>query len=270
MESNEDEEGGSSKENRFPKPVLKVHSCDQPNRISCAICNLTVLTKIAKRSSISGIQSKTKFKSNAVLWEQYDHVYASVYSKVDWNAEKLYGCKECKSMFGNTKYREAQSKIEPRDNQENLQQDDPPDIAEIPKETHQTRTTRQSMQCTKPPSKKNPNCEICKKTKYDKKGHKIPVTLLTYRNKNEKLHKAEKALLEFASIHKDNGTRYSEAAQRILLTKTTRSLFNADVAYHRQPCYSNFTCPSWKRKFETKLESEKVEEPMLEEFMDLV
>lgn len=50
------------------------------------------------------------FKATPVLWEPYDHVYASVYKKNNWDDEKLYGCKICKGMVRNDAYRKSQSK----------------------------------------------------------------------------------------------------------------------------------------------------------------
>ena len=52
---------------------------------------------------------------------------------------------------------------------------------------------------------------------------KIPVITMYIRKDTEKLHKAEKKLLEFAKIHKDNGTKYAAAAEPILLTSSAGS-----------------------------------------------
>ena len=64
-------------------------------------------------------------------------------------------------------------------------------------------------------------------------------------------------MLEYAKIHKDNGTEYAAALKRILQTNSARTFFAADVGYHRRECYMNFTGDSWKQGFE-----EKKKEPM--------
>ena len=62
---------------------------------------------------------------------------------------------------------------------------------------------------------------------------------MTFRKADEEEHKAEKQLIEFAEIHL--------AANRILLTKSAKSHFAADVGYHK-PCYDNFRSPAWRRE----------------------
>ena len=59
------------------------------------------------------------------------------------------------------------------------------------------------------------------------------------------LHEAEKSSIEFPKIHKEKGTKYADAGERILLSlNTTSTLFAADVAYHAK-CYHTFRSPSW-------------------------
>ena len=59
------------------------------------------------------------------------------------------------------------------------------------------------------------------------------------------LHEAEKSSIEFPKIHKEKGTEYADAGERILLSlNTTSTLFAADVAYHAK-CYHTFRSPSW-------------------------
>ena len=77
-------------------------------------------------------------------------------------------------------------------------------------------------------------------------------------------------MLEFADIHNGNGSRFYDAAQRILLTNSIRSLFLSDVAYHRYPCYKNFTGNGWKRTFAPKVVEAANDNDVLMEFLDLV
>ena len=271
METNEDGEDDSCKSPNLPKPVLRIHACEQPNSVTCAICNVTVDKKNAKRRNISLIQKKDTFKTNAILWEQYEHVYASTYHKVDWNAEKLYGCKSCKAMFSNSSLREAQKIKQVTDHPEENHTENT-----ISMPTSEERNDKQSKRASSRRSVKysttvrKPVCIICNKERYDRKHNKIPVITISYRKEGERLHQAEKKLLEYAKIHDEHGTKFYEAAQRILLTNSTKSLFAADVGYHRLGCYMQFTTCSWKRKFIRKDEPVPTEDTLVDEFLDLV
>ena len=77
-------------------------------------------------------------------------------------------------------------------------------------------------------------CIICNGDKTDKKGHLLPVVIITLRPEGtDTVHLAEQTLLKFAKIHQKHETRYKEAAERIFVTRGVRPLFNSDVGYHR-------------------------------------
>ena len=269
MEENEDGDtaGGPS----LPKPKLKLLSSPLPNLIICSICNASTDKKHAKRKGIAPIKKRDAFKANAVLWEDYDHVYALVFLKVDWNAETLYGCKDCKALFSNSAHRENQTKkqINDVDHEVNETASSRDPAPEPPKQTSEKRMSGRSAFRYRT-DKENPVCIICSKEKFDKKHHKLPVVIISNRKEGEKLHEAEKRLLEFAHIHNVNGSRYYDAAQRILLRNSIKSLFLADVGYHRYPCYINFTSNAWKRSFAPKQDEASKDNEMLTEFLDLV
>ena len=73
-------------------------------------------------------------------------------------------------------------------------------------------------------SKENFTCIICAQKKKDKHGKEIHISTMTFRKADEEEHKAEKQLIEFAEIHLAKYTKHTEAANRILLTKSTKSL----------------------------------------------
>ena len=67
-------------------------------------------------------------------------------------------------------------------------------------------------------------------------------------------HLAEATLLSYARIHQTYDTKFKEAAERILLQRTTRSLYDADVGYHKVECYVNFRSKHWEALEENKEE----------------
>ena len=92
------------------------------------------------------------------------------------------------------------------------------------------------------------SCIICNEKKYKRKGRVVPLVLITLRDNTTKSHKAEEKLKEFADIHLSNSrTPYLDGAKRIRLQLNVKSLFAADVSYHRD-CYLNFRSPKWKRR----------------------
>ena len=270
----EDEDGASSGAPSLPKPMLKINSSLQPNLIICSICNASSDKKHAKRKGITPIVKRENFKANAVLWESYEHVYSSVFQKVDWNAETLHGCKDCKALFSNANHREKQPKKQIKsdgtvDGHEHIEHAAPQNDIPDAEQNTQKRNSGRGIYKYKT-SKDNPVCIICLREQYDKKHHKIPVITISNRREGEKLHEAEKKLLEYAHIHEVSGSRYHSAGQRILLQNSIRSLFLQDVAYHRQPCYKNFTTNTWKRSIAPKDDPASDESVILTEFLDLV
>ena len=105
-----------------------------------------------------------------------------------------------------------------------------------------TRSTDTSYQT----AKDDICCIICKTIKTDSYGRKIPAHYMEMRLENKELHQAEEQLVEFANLHVSRETKYKDAAHRILLQKTIKSLFLGDVGFHNE-CYNNFRAPSWKK-----------------------
>ena len=91
------------------------------------------------------------------------------------------------------------------------------------------------------------HCVICNKVQYDAKTRaSLLLWTMDLKNHGDDLHETEKTLIEFPKIHKEKGTKYADAGERIFLSLNTIStLFAADVAYHAK-CYHTFRSPSWK------------------------
>ena len=84
---------------------------------------------------------------------------------------------------------------------------------------------------------------------------------------DKQFHQAEEQLLYYADIHISRNTKYKEGANRILLTKSIKSLYLSDVGYHKV-CYDNFLSPSWDRELKSKVTSS--DEHIIQEFVNLV
>ena len=87
-------------------------------------------------------------------------------------------------------------------------------------------------------------------------------------------HQAEETLTKFANIHIQNvtkvhGTKYKDAAQRILLQQNVSTLFAANVSYHKD-CYQSFRSPCWE-KSPQKPKSDKIRhDDEITEFFKLI
>ena len=57
----------------------------------------------------------------------------------------------------------------------------------------------------------------------------------------------EKKLIEYTEIHISNNTKFKSVGERILLTLSAKSMFAADVGYHKS-CYDVFRSPKWNKK----------------------
>ena len=109
------------------------------------------------------------------------------------------------------------------------------------------------------------HCVIYSKVQYDARAP-LPLRTTDLKKHGVDLHEAEKTLIEFAKIHKEKGTKYADAGERIILSLNTIStLFAADVAYHGK-CYHTFRSPSWK--IESKNQSKDPEN--LDEFVSVI
>ena len=90
------------------------------------------------------------------------------------------------------------------------------------------------------------SCIICNEKKYEK-GRVLPLVLITLRDNTTKSHLAEEKLKKSSNIHLNcEKSPYQAGAKRIQLQLNVKSLFAADVCYHRR-CYINFTSPGWTR-----------------------
>ena len=95
--------------------------------------------------------------------------------------------------------------------------------------------------------------------------------MIEMRKEGQALHEVEKRLIECAKIHDVKDTKHMEAATRILLLASARSLFAADVCYHKT-CYAAFTGGAWHREENVKEADNKYDLPIIkiEEFFNLV
>ena len=110
-------------------------------------------------------------------------------------------------------------------------------------------------------------CVICNKVQY-KATTRAPLLLRTLdlKKHGDDLNEAEKTSIEFANIHKEKGTKYADAGERILLSLNTISaFFPTDAAFHAK-CYHTFRSPSWK--IESKNLSRNSED--LDEFVSVI
>ena len=75
-------------------------------------------------------------------------------------------------------------------------------------------------------------------------------------------HEAEKRLIKCAKIDDVKDTKHKEAATRILLLTSVRSLFSADVCYHKN-CYAGFKGRAWHREENVKEADNKSDLPVI-------
>ena len=89
---------------------------------------------------------------------------------------------------------------------------------------------------------------ICNIVKFDwKTRKKVSTTMIELRKEGQVVHEPQKRLIECAKIHDVKDTKHKEVATRFLLLVSGRSLFAADVCYHKN-CYAAFTGGTWHRK----------------------
>lgn len=275
MESGEDNEKRSEKV--FPKPVFKTRQSTYLGRVTCAICFESCLKRNAKRCNFETIRNKTNFRTFSENWTKYDHEYNKVLSLVDWDSDKeLMAHKSCKGKFLKEAFMTAQRKIsnQPPNQPENIDSVIPSSSNAMQiEETNVRRSTRQSCSYTSANDKEK-LCIICNENKRGAKGKDLPVIEMTYKKDNEEKHLTEQTLIEFSKLHLEyNNENYKLASQRILLASTVKSLFEANVAYHRN-CYNNFRTPYWRTKYKKVEDSKNSDKRVLvdleEEFSTLV
>ena len=89
------------------------------------------------------------------------------------------------------------------------------------------------------------HCIICCERKNDTKGRLVPVTIITLRSMESNKHLTEETLKKFNSFHLKHGTKYKDAAERIMSIDGTTSLFTANVGYHSY-CHKLFRSSHWE------------------------
>ena len=224
----------------LPEPRLKLLPRD-PGRVYCDICDNNWSNKTHKKKKQVFVADKEKVKARAKQWNQYDHEYSKVFNKVDWSQPSITQCDSCRRQFHSDSFMGSQEKqVEESTSTVTSPITTPTLVAASDAVPARYSSRKRCSYDTKRDVEEEKKCIICKTTKKDGKGRNIPVTLITLRDAKDNDHVAEKTLLEFAKIHVKHNTIYKEAAERILLVKTTKSLFNADVGYHKEQCYASF------------------------------
>ena len=231
----------------FPNPKLKTRPSVYHGRILCQICFGSTTTKNLNRCKFEKKTNIENFKSFAERWQLYEHDYSYVYKMIDFsNFSDKYAHKQCKGKFLKESYLQSQTKknITTTPISSSIDIDDQPST---PKETTTDSLRKSNRRSLKYSStKEEKKCIICNEHKYQK-GRLIPLLNLTLQDKSSKSYRAEKTLEEYANIHKKTGNKkYVDGANRILLTISSKSLFAADVAYHKS-CYDNFRASWWKK-----------------------
>ena len=256
MEENGNSDGSFSPTS-LPDPKLQTTPVIFKGKVCCAICFSGTDRKHAKRAGLQRILDVENFLRTASKWQQYDHQYSEVYTKID-GSQDLYGHKSCKSNFlSNGPFMKRQKKKVLEIDLLAVTQQQNQDVKEVPMEVEDCRkSTRQQLKYTT--SQAIPECIICNEKKYTEKGIEIPVKMMSVRSTNDLVHHVEKTLLEFAKIHKDQRTKYADAAERILLTKSTKSLFAADIGFHMNECYMKFRSTHWKTKFQVSRNTDEI------------
>ena len=272
MDSSQDDAStsGNVMSSLSTEAVLKTSSpIVEKGRISCAICFIGNTRKHLKRSGFEKILDINKFKVKALEWCKFDHEYNSIYGKLDWAfTQEVFAHKKCKSIFFKETFMSCQ-KLKISEVQVDI--DSSPNNAIECIEVQQQFLPRKSARKENiyHSSPKDIKCIICAEVKKDKTGKVIPIKTITFRNIGETVHAAEKRLVEFANIHVNKESMYKAGGERILLTLSTKSLFAADVGYHRA-CYESFRSPKWKKEKEKEDLHNSSREIDVKEFLNLV
>ena len=246
----------------LPKPFL----CTVPripDRVYCEACEKSVDKKNWKGRLKKVV--KEVFKSKAEAWAGRIHQLNVVYSRVDWLNDDYFLCNSCHSTFYHENHMQTFPQIESLKSESPQETETSPLLPSVDESassssTNPTPLLRRSSSRKRLSSdtnkdvdengkkKKENACIICNSVKKDDKGRIIQPTIITLR-RDDGDHLAEETLLRFARIHQQHDTCFKEAAERILLEHTIKSLFLSDVCYHLDQCYTPFR----HKKFE-KLE----------------
>ena len=216
------------------RPVYK-------GNIICKICFASSSIKNLNRSNLQKILNFEKFIDYAQRWKQYDHEYNKVYDAIDLtNSSDKYAHKACKRKFLKESYLTSQKT--PRTSCEIPQQNELGTEIQNQTVVDPRRSNRKSLRYSL--SNVERKCIICNKKKYHK-GRLLPLCNITLKQGGSQIYIAEEKLIEFAHLHiNNNNLKYIEAANKMLLTNTSKSFFAADVSYHKC-CFYNFRSSWW-------------------------
>ena len=241
----------------LPEPRMQIVSRIE-NKVYCDICERSWLKKNNKlRKYVTGID-QDKFKGRAFEWKAYEHKFKDVYDKVDWSRGNFFVCGTCRRTFFDDNVKNAcQYQIEPStsSNTSHITISDETDDLKTEDGNSFCRRSSRKRQSYEAKRDVNMECVICKSVKKDKKGRILPVTIITLRDVCDpsKAHIAERTLEQFSRIHIKHNTIFKDAAERILLISGTKSLFAADVGYHKKQCYALFRHKKYLRLDEPKV-----------------
>ena len=231
---------------KLPEPKFSLTHVYRGN--TCQICFAGDVRKNRRRQQFQKISDVESFKNLANRWQEVDHTYRNVYHTVDWTSkDDKYAHKACKNVFFDKRSLERQTRLlsaeRPREADHCQQSSSNQERGEI---ENTSRPIRRSMRkeyeySSSWTDESKKKCIICNAEKKEK-GRTVPVQTIAL------TEKAQRTLEEFAHIHIENSNeKYVAGAKRILLTLTSKSLLEADVAYHKKECYEPFRSPVWKR-----------------------
>ena len=176
-----------------------------------------------------------------------------VYDAVDLtNSSDKYAHKACKRKFLRESYLKSQKT--PRTSCEIPQQNELGTEIQNQTVVNPRRSNRKSI--TYSSSNVERKCIKCNENKCHK-GTLMPLYNITLKQVDSQIYNVEEKLIEFAHLHiNNNNLKYIEAANKILLTNTSKSFFAADVSYHKC-CLYNFCSPWWASNKYINNESEQ-------------
>ncbi len=224
----------NNRSDALPEPRLQILLRD-PDKVYCDICDKNWSKKNNKqRRHVTAIDAES-FKKQALEWKVREHEFNKVYNKINWARKDFAQCRTCRGSFFDDHIKDSQKKLPETPTVQDPVPEAPPisatsesDEIEDSIATVQQRSSRKRQSYdTQRDDDEEMECVICKTDKRDGKGRKIPITLITLRDVNDsnKIHIAEKTLVQFSKIHLKHNTIYKDAAERILLILTTKSLW---------------------------------------------
>ena len=249
MENN-DAETSEDKHTLLPSPKFTRRPVYK-GCIICQVCFGSLSIKSLNRSNLQEISNFEKFIDYAQRWKQYDPEYNKVYDAIDLTSSNdKYPHKACKGKFLKESYLTSQQTLQtsceiPQQNELGT---------EIQNQTvvNPRRSNRKSI--TYSSSNVERKCIICNENKCHK-GTLLPLYNITLKQVDSQIYNVEEKLIEFAHLHiNNNNLKYTEAANRILLTNTSKLFYAAVVLYYK--C-CNFRSPWWASNKSINNESEQ-------------